>query len=300
MDKQNKNQRYLDSLASKFVADEAAEVLIAKSPSDVGVRRNKGRNGARYAPLAIEAALKKMNDHLNRASYHSVAVSDQEAEKANYEQAMDKSADRLSALLRVPRERVAHLGGGHDHALPLLKALERQSGKNTLIVNFDAHCDTRVDDISHSGTPFRDFDRAAKKPFHLVQIGIHNYANSPATLSPLTNNTEKIFFRSDVKALEEKGFAESALSQCPFKVDEDTNLFISLDCDALSSSVMSAVSAVNHNGLDPEKVLEWTEVLKGLPCRNKVLGVYEYNPLFEDLSQKGARYLAGLIYHYLS
>ena len=58
-----------------------------------------------------------------------------------------------------------------------------RTAKIILIINFDAHCDTRVDDRSHSGTPFRDFDGVAKKPFHLIQIGIHEYANNDMTLS---------------------------------------------------------------------------------------------------------------------
>lgn len=300
----SKNQalikRQQESVGSKFGDDSTARTLFIHSPSDVGVRRNKGRNGARHAPCAIEGAFKKLNDHLERTSYFSAKVSEQSSEKTDYDASIRASSDKITQLLKTEREHIIHLGGGHDHALPLLKAMDK-SGQKTLIINFDAHCDTRIEEISHSGTPFRDFDREAKNPFHLVQIGIHNFANSPETLSPLKNNSEKIFFGPDPKELaSQEGFVDAILTSCPFKVDERANLFISVDCDALSSSVMGAVSAVNHNGITPARLLEWIEILKDFPCRQKILGIYEYNPVFEDLSQKGARYLAGLIYNYLS
>lgn len=295
------HKRFADSLASKLNGDSNAPVVIIKSPTDIGVRRNKGRNGARFAPEAIEAALKKMANHLPYDSILSQNVSNQDDERSNYESSIELSARKIIELLKTPRSRAVHLGGGHDHAFPLLKALDESEGKNILIVNFDAHCDTRVDTGRHSGTPFRDFDKIAKKPFHLTQIGIHDFANSSETMSPLERNSEKIFFTKDLKEiLSPESFVDAIYDSCPFTIDADTDLFISVDCDAISSSIMSAVSAVNHNGLSPEQTLLWVDTLKDFPCERKALGIYEYNPIFEDLSQKGARFLAGLIYNYLS
>ena len=295
-----KNKRFSDSLASKFLTDKNAEALIMKSPSDVGVRRNKGRNGSRFAPEAIENTIKKMNNHLPYQAIASFKVSSQEEELSAYEEAIRASSQRIQELISSPRKRIIHLGGGHDHALPLLRAMDNGAAENILIVNFDAHCDTRIDDISHSGTPFRDFDKEAKKPFHLMQIGIHDFANSPETLSPLERNSESIIYTKDLPSIARgQAFKDAVLASCPFPVNEKTDLFISVDCDAISSSVMSAVSAVNHDGIDPGQLLAWVQELKELACRQKVLGLYEYNPVFEDLSQKGARYLAGLIYRFL-
>lgn len=295
------NKRYSDSIASKFSSTENPDCLILKAPTDIGVRRNKGRNGARFAPVAIESALKKLNHHLALKSFHSEQVSFQEEEKENYDQAISLSSKRIADLIKLPHKACIHIGGGHDHALPLLRALDETTQQNTLIINFDAHCDTRVDDHKHSGTPFRDFDKEAKNKFHIFQVGIHEFANSRDTLSKLEHNSEEILFTRDLKNYESPlDFVDKIFESCPFTITPDTNLFISIDCDALSSSVMSAVSAVNHDGIEPKVLLEWIEVLKDFPCNNKILGIYEYNPIFEDLSQKGSRYLAGLIYRYLS
>lgn len=295
------NSRLQDSLIPKFSANDSPECIIMTAPSDVGVRRNLGRNGARYAPKAILSTFKKMNDHLSIDSFKISQVSSHQEEIVNYESAIENSASLIHSELKCTSKSFIHLGGGHDHALPLLKALDKVECKNILIVNFDAHCDTRVDTRQHSGTPFRDFDKVSNKPFHLVQIGIHHFANSKSTMSPLKNNSEKIIFTKDLNKLDEmESFVSSVFEECPFEINEDTALFISLDCDAISSSVMSAVSAVNHDGLNPSKLISWIETLKDFPSAIKVFGIYEYNPIFEDLSQKGARYLSGLIYRYLS
>ncbi|MEX0798011.1 MAG: arginase family protein [Bacteriovoracaceae bacterium] len=298
-DKERNKERFLDSLASKFEGDKKPECLILKSPSDIGVRRNKGRNGARFAPLAIENVFKKMTDHLAIGSFHSHNVSNQEAEKKDYVRAIENSSARIRKFLNSASVPTIHLGGGHDHAFPLMSALAKES-KNILIINFDAHCDTRVDKIPHSGTPFRDFDAASNCPFHLAQVGIHDYANSAKTLQPLKRNTMDIIFSETSKEIPKgEKFVDRIFSRCPFPIDQDTALFISLDCDALSSSVMSAVSAVNHNGLPSESLYAWIETLKLFPCSRKVFGIYEYNPLYDDLSQKGARLLAGFAYQFL-
>tara|TARA_Y100000780_G_scaffold232595_1_gene268857 strand:- start:159754 stop:160647 length:894 start_codon:yes stop_codon:yes gene_type:complete len=290
--------RFSDSIAARFANSESAECLILKSESDVGVRRNLGRNGARFAPKAIENTFKKLNHHLDVKSFLSKTVAYQNEELADYDQAIQKSSDRIKeALSYGQNKKLIHLGGGHDHAYPLLKALD---SNNILIINFDAHCDTRIDNIKHSGTPFRNFDEESKNKFHLVQVGIHDYANNKATLSELKNNSEKIIYTEELTKLKSPlDLVDQIFESCPFEINKDTKLFISIDSDAISSSVMEAVSAVNHDGIDPKELLAWVEALKDFPCETKVLGIYEYNPIFENLSQKGARYLAGLIYKFL-
>ena len=64
------------------------------------------------------------------------------------------------------------VGGDHSVSLPLLRALSKQRPglPPPGLVHIDAHCDTRIDQSQHSGTPFRDFDRVAKIPTRLYQI----------------------------------------------------------------------------------------------------------------------------------
>ena len=76
-------------------------------------------------------------------------------------------------------------------------------------------------------------------------------------------------------------------------------LLLSLDCDGLDSSFMPAVSAPNHNGLTKKEYESLLTELKKYWSRtsNKpYYGIYEYNPVFDDLSLSSGRYLAHTIY----
>lgn len=84
-------------------------------------------------------------------------------------------------------------------------------------------------------------------------------------------------------------------------IDPSNELIIlSLDSDALCSSFMEGVSAVNPNGLSLnfmqeaiQSYLKWTE------GKRQVFGIYEYNPVYDNTSQKGAKALGALIHQFL-
>ena len=62
---------------------------------------------------------------------------------------------------------------------------------------------------------------------------------------------------------------------------------------------MEAVSAVNPEGLPMQRVRDIFAFYQDLPQQKKIYGIYEYNPVFDNLSCKGARTLAALIYRAL-
>jgi formiminoglutamase len=89
------------------------------------------------------------------------------------------------------------------------------------------------------------------------------------------------------------------LRECPFEINKQTLLIISIDSDGFDSSFMSAVSAVNIDGINLDHYLELQSKLKKLSTGQKCLGIYEYNPIYEDLSLKGARALTKVITEFL-
>jgi formiminoglutamase len=121
--------------------------------------------------------------------------------------------------------------------------------------------------------------------YQLYQVGIHDYANSKSTLSPLTKTSMQII---NLEELAKINFPPDAL------------IFFSLDADAIESSQMEAVSAVNHSGLTIEEIcMSIQAIQRKHPQQMKWLGIYEYNPVFDNLSCKGARGLAHIIYQFL-
>jgi arginase family enzyme len=73
---------------------------------------------------------------------------------------------------------------------------------------------------------------------------------------------------------------------------------ISLDCDALSSAVMPAVSATSYDGLEQWQVMQILSYLKQTTTHH-YLGIYELNPLYDTLGGQGVRTVISLLNHYL-
>lgn len=270
--------------------------LWLSSPSDMGVRRNLGRNGTRFAPKSILNNFKKLSNHFNQQEsliLHKT-VSSQEQERIDFHKAQDYSSQEISSIINTSKiKNLIHIGGGHDHAYPLMKALEASGITELVILNVDAHLDTRVDIIRHSGTPFRDFTNHTKIKVHLHQYGIHKYANSISTMSELKNTPMKITYRNEchhnIELFNDIDWSNPQMA-----------LFFSLDTDALDGALFEGVSAVNHDGLSLKKVRDlMNQFFNQSSCATKILGVYEYNPLYDNLSQKGSRAIASLIYEFL-
>lgn len=275
-----KPNRYEESIANLTTLNlDEANVLLYASPKDHGVRLNFGRPGSRFAPKVLYNLLKKMPKLEGR----KLALSEDENSVKDF----------------LHQKKIIHLGGGHDHAFTLLTFLEKLKEKNILIINIDAHLDTRIDDIKHSGTPFRDFDSFTKKNVTLIQYGIHDYSNTSSTKTELSHIKQHIIPFHLIKKHSNHftEFPYDLLS--PFFIKEDTVVFISLDCDAIDSSIMRAVSAVNYEGFPLHHIRSLIELVQGT-VNNPVLGIYEYNPVYDDLASTGGRAIASLMYDFIS
>lgn len=276
--------------------------IIFYSPSDVGVMRNNGRNGARYAPKAILNRLAKLNNHLNEKDRIIVKeVTNQNIELRNFEQARASSIANFSHLYSTATK--IHLGGGHDQIYPLLKAIEQNENiKNIIILNIDAHCDTRINASPNSGTPFRDFDSECVKPFHIIQYGLQKYSNSISTLTSLENGSEEKHFIDTIRKRTEnfsKG-DKNLFGNVPFEITEETAVIFSLDCDGIDGSNMTAVSAVNPDGLPSQYVLGIAKQLnESFPRAVKFYGFYEFNPVYENESLYSTKVIASILYEIL-
>jgi formiminoglutamase len=281
--------RQLSSVAAKLVNGDNFNTMIITSSTDIGVRLNKGRDGTRLGPKALCYHFLKMNNHLTKVTgIKTVEVASQILEKESFENSQRFEAELITRNLESASTNLIHIGGGHDHVYPLLLSLQKlKDYKKILIINIDAHCDTRVDSKSHSGTPFRNFDESCEIDSTLIQVGIHKYANSELTLTPLKKIKQKVVFQGEKLKLDLQGFDS-----------EDAIVLLSLDSDGLDSSIMRAVSAVNSQGVQFKEVTDIMEQIKTLKCK-KVFGIYEYNPKFDDLSNQGAKTLSHLIYKWL-
>lgn len=293
MDLSHLTNRSSERLESHFKNNfqERNQVVILGNGSDVGVMRNGGRNGSRYAPEAILAILKKMTWPKSQSiSLYFENISDQKKELNQFADAQKDYQKKIHKILGKESKTFFHLGGGHDHIYPLLMALS-QLHKKIAVLNIDAHCDTRKDPDPHSGNPFRLFADRFDGEFKLIEVGLHPFSNSSSTLEPLKHGQMIHIYRNDQTLM-------TKLKNLLAALDESWILVFSVDCDGLNSSIMEAVSAPNPNGFNYEEMLEIIDALN-LAAAKKYFGFYEYNPLYDSLSAKGARVVASLMYQLL-
>ena len=293
--KNRDSERYTHYFHLKNVANQKYKINFIKHSSDIGVMRNGGRRGSMYAPKAILNTFKKMAAHNNDA-FLEIEVSNQNQELTDFQQSQVKQTEQIEFVIKnVQSEFHVFLGGGHDHIYPSLMALSKiYPNKQLAIINIDPHLDIRIDPLFHSGTPFRQFDKNTTNVHSLTQIGTHDFANVKTSLSPLKNINQKIIKFDELKNQTDHFNNAAHFLHLNFKKDERLIYFLSIDIDAIASETMEAVSAVNHRGI-PLSFIEDIIIYFKQNLNCQYYGLYEYNPLFDNLSQKGARSIAGLI-----
>lgn len=292
---QNASSRDSERIVSNKTEPSAADILFFKSSSDVGTIRNAGRRGSNFAPEAIINIVKKLALH-NEETWSDIEIAKPELELEDFEYAQKEYSTTLATALQsyTKAHKFIYLGGGHDHVYPLLKALNTRS-KKIKVINIDAHLDTRIDMFTNSGTPFRQFANEFEGQFELIQLGIHDFANSKSTMNDLGRAREVVATYDDLKHLTANFTNNRKLFERMIPYDQEALYLFSLDADALDSGIMEGVSAVNHRGL-PFHFVEELLIYSQDVLRTKHYGFYEYNPVYDNLSQKGARTIASLIY----
>ncbi|MBL7663955.1 MAG: arginase family protein [Bacteriovoracaceae bacterium] len=292
----NRNQ---EKIKSQFKPGQNKLFFLCSS-SDVGVMRNLGKNGSAFGPKVILNQFKELHFHQEQ-SFKLAEVSSQTLEFENFDEAQLLESQKIAEILKTQSsQHFVHLGGGHDHIYTLLKALELKGYKKIGVINIDPHADTRVSETNHSGTPFRQFAQEFKNEFHLIQYGLKALANGQSTLSKI--KTKQTILWHEELANETKHFEQlpAVLNKVAKEYQStDAILVLSLDCDSVESSTMSAVSAVAHDGIPTHHINMMFDWFQKLDNKNKITGIYEYNPLFDNLGSRGARFIAQLIYRLL-
>lgn len=319
-------KRFTESMASLFQTNKklmkknhsskkSLSALFLTSSSDIGVIRNGGRNGSRYAPQSILAQLKKMtlSSKIPFHYFFQEEISSTNLEREDFVLSQQKESEKISQLLsNFHPHFLAQIGGGHDHIYSLVKSIS-QNYAHVIIINIDAHADTRDDQYFSSGTPFRQLSLDLREKMHLFQIGLNRFANSSSTLSPFNQGHQDYLWLDDFNSLDMKEQQKimklffQKISSLMNTLSEKQNfspkssvVIFSLDSDALEGSEMLAVSAPNPLGISFQQLSYLWHLYLQLPlCHSPVLGLYEFNPLYDNTSALYAKKLAAFIYYTL-
>ncbi len=278
-------------------------VGILGVPEDEGVRRNKGRTGARYAPTNIRQALYKFTpfspDQTLDDDIASLRIFDfgDIREGTTLEETHEHLEYAIEILLDSNIIPIV-LGGGHDISYPNFLGFSKTAFQ-VGVINIDAHLDYRNPvPMRNSGTSFRQMlDDESKKllPHNLVELGIQPFANASAHVQTLKERGAMLRTLDQIRSEGMKNLFEDALR---YASNDTDRIMVSFDMDAVRSADAPGVSAPSPVGLTAEEILE-AAFLAGRHYSTQLIDIAEVNPNF-DVDGTTSKLAALVVMHFLN
>jgi len=298
----------IDSEETKGLANRLHEIIVPFTKqknalaligfcSDEGVRRNKGRVGAKKSPNILRSALANLPWPPSKKIYDAgnITCPDQDLEKAH-----KALAEQVQHCLDHNNLTVV-LGGGHEIAygswLGLIQHFKKKVD-STLpsigIINLDAHFDLRKDtNGASSGTPFYQIAQACSKdniPFNYCCLGVSDISNTEA-LFQRADNLNVSYRRDNEMGIHQ--LDETMLQVSKF-IDKVDVIYLTIDLDVLPASVMPGVSAPAPRGVDLAVIETIIDTITK-SGKMKLADIAEYNPNY-DIDNCSARVAARLFH----
>ncbi|WP_284464937.1 formimidoylglutamase [Chryseobacterium sp.] len=260
---------------------------------DEGVRRNKGRQGAKEAPDVIRKNMS--NFPVILPDFKLLDFGNITCEDGNLENTQNNLAKNVSKVLLKGGKSLV-LGGGHEvtyaHYLGVKTAFPEQK---IGIINIDAHFDNRQPEKGigpSSGTGF--WQIAQDGPINSLHIGIQRNSNTLKLFDTAHQYGMKYVLADEL-------FFEN-LTSIYQRIDELLNnvdfAYLTICMDVFNASIAPGVSASAYNGIfaDTAFMHFYRHILKSKKL--VALDVAEVNPSF-DIQDRTARLAACLVNEWL-
>lgn len=187
----------------QFDVSDRTDYVILGISEDIGPRANNGNGGAANAFDAFLSKFLNMqsNEFLSGeniaiiGTIHASSNSDEVSALRQKVAELDNLVIGTISKLDLTNKQLIVIGGGHNNAYPIMKALSAQ--KDSLhILNIDPHADCRPLEGRHSGNPFSTAILEEIISTYTV-FGLHEQYNSTAILDFLKeHNCETSFFEN--------------------------------------------------------------------------------------------------------
>jgi len=249
-----------------------ASVVILGCPQDEGVKRNKGRVGAKDAPDAIRRELYKLTVPDGATTIFDLGDTRiQPTLEATHE-----LHQKILQQLLLDGKRVIVLGGGNDMSYPDCSALSIVFD-HILAFNVDAHFDVRKAEPRNSGTPYRQLlEEGYIKPKNFYELAYQPFCNSTIYKNYLKDIGVNLFGLHRLRAQGINKVLHGILDH----QDADA-VFWGLDMDSVRASDAPGVSAVNPVGLTAEEFCLIAGIA-GRDRRSRILEITEVNPKYDS------------------
>lgn len=250
-----------------------ADVVLIGCPQDEGVRRNRGRVGARRAPTEIRRALYRYAVSGAHLGLRLLDLGD-----VRIAPELEETHDRLHAVVRRlirDGKKVVVLGGGNDISYPDGAALGAEIGR-ALVLNVDRHLDVRTDVPRNSGTPYRQLLEGKHiDPALFHEVGTNSFANSVAYWKWVEGTGASIHPLGDLR---EAGVG-ATVRRILAEADAD-GIFFGFDLDVVRGMEAPGVSDPGPMGLTAREVCEIADAAAADP-RTRIVELTEVNPDYD-------------------
>lgn len=255
---------------------------------DEGVKRNKGRVGAKDAPDVIRKNLS--NFPVINSDFALLDFGNVKCEDENLELSQNLLAEKVSKVLSKQGKSVV-LGGGHEvtfaHYSGIRKAFPNQK---IGIVNFDAHFDNRAPEkgLATSGTGF--WQIAQEGEIRSLHIGIQKNSNTRRLFEVADDFGMKYILADEIYS---ENIPNLTFTINSFLEDVDI-VYVTICMDVFNASIAPGVSAPAYNGIFADR--NFMQIYRHILSSEKTvaLDVAEVNPNF-DIQERTARLAASLV-----
>lgn len=252
-----------------------------------GVRRNKGRLGAKEAPNKIRTFLSNMPAYILN-NYTLVDTGNISCEGKNMEKAQLELGVHVDKLLMQGTIPII-MGGGHETFYGHYLGVRSYLGKKARLgmINIDAHFDMRKGKEASSGTMFKQILESDNRADYLC-IGIQPFSNTRELFRTAEELGCRYYLENEVK--EDKNKIFQAIDQ--FSNNHDAIIF-TLCMDSITASEAPGVSAPAALGLAASDV---RNLLNHIASQANTLSfdLSEVNPAFDE-NDRTSRLGAALI-----
>jgi len=255
---------------------------------DEGVRRNKGRQGAKDAPDVIRKNMS--NFPVIRPDFSLLDFGNITCEDGNLENTQNELAKNVSKVLLKGGKSLV-LGGGHEVTFGHYRGVRTAFQEQKIgIINFDAHFDNRQpqDGVgASSGTGF--WQIAQEGEINSLHIGIQRNSNT-LKLFDTAHQFGMKYILADELFFENLPSIYERVNELAESVDF---LYVTICMDVFNAAIAPGVSASAYNGIFADSAFMhlYRHILKN--DKLIALDIAEVNPSF-DIQDHTARLAASL------
>lgn len=277
----DRNDVRLSEVVSAAEKDyEAADIVIIGCPSDEGVRRGRGREGAALAPDEIRREFYKLTPFGITAKVFDFGNT---IAGANLEETHAAHCRLVTRFLRDGKK-VITLGGGNDVSYPDGCAMAEVFGKeNWIAISVDAHFDAGAEETHTNTTQYRRLlEEKLLRPDYFYEIAYQPHYVSPVYFRYLQNLGVNMVSLEQLRSRETADMEVRELVRQKF-INHSSSLstFFSFDLCAIRSSDAPGVTAPSAIGLRSGEFLTLVQFAAKL-VNTKVIEFSEMNPNFDE------------------